>query len=412
MNQKVISIDRQAPVAPVPPARGKTVAANQKAVDALPLNSGTWRVDGVPGLYVRCRAATKSFFVQRKVDGRVGKETIGPVALKEAKRRAMRSWAAMKPRPPRGDQATLEEAFEDYLRQKPLAEKTKEIYRYVYGRHLSHWSSRTLFDIGHDRAGVRRLQARVSTEHGAATSNQVVRLLSAVYRWQRKVDPELPEPPTVAAQIHRIPARDWALSPDELRTWWAGVQRLGAVKKMWWITALLTGARKRSVESLRWEDVDLEKKTLQFSVAKGDRPYVVPISDRLAALMSEYRDSGEMPPSEWIFPSNQRLGRHIVGVRDDKKGIPGPHHLRHTFRTTLAELGASPDQARLLLGHSLGSDVSRGYITAPLVVESLRPWTNAVARHYEEILGEELRLGAHKNSTAGRCNPPADGLCP
>ncbi len=392
MNQKVISIDRQARVAPVPPGRGKTVAANQKAVDALPLGSGTWRIEGVPGLYVRCRAATRSFFVQRKVDGRVVKETIGPVALKQARRRAMKIWAAMKPKPPRGDQATLDEAFEDYLEQKPLAEKTKEIYRYVYDRYLSHWGSRTLFEIGHDRAGVRRLQARVSTEHGAATSNQVVRLLSAVYRWQRKVDPDLPEPPTVAAQIHRIPARDWAFSPDELRTWWAGVQRLGAVKKMWWITALLTGARKRSVESLRWEDVDFEKKTLRFSVAKGDRPYVVPMSDRLAALMSEYRDSGEMPPSEWVFPSSQRPGRHIVGVRDDKRGIPGPHHLRHTFRTTLAELGASPDQARLLLGHSLGSDVSRGYITAPLVVESLRPWANAVARRYEEILGEELRL--------------------
>jgi hypothetical protein len=30
--------------------RSKSVEANQKAIDSLPLNSGTWRVDGVPGL--------------------------------------------------------------------------------------------------------------------------------------------------------------------------------------------------------------------------------------------------------------------------------------------------------------------------------------------------------------------------
>ena len=35
---------------------GKMVAANQKAIDLLPLDSGTWRVAGVPGLYLRCRA--------------------------------------------------------------------------------------------------------------------------------------------------------------------------------------------------------------------------------------------------------------------------------------------------------------------------------------------------------------------
>ena len=37
---------------PTEGAPGKMVEANQKAVDALPFNSGMWRVEGVPGLYV------------------------------------------------------------------------------------------------------------------------------------------------------------------------------------------------------------------------------------------------------------------------------------------------------------------------------------------------------------------------
>jgi integrase len=76
-------------------------------------------------------------------------------------------------------------------------------------------------------------------------------------------------------------------------------------------------------------------------------------------------------------------------VRDEKRGVASAHHLRHTYRTVLAELGATPDQARLLLGHSLGGDVSRGYITPHLVIESLRPLAEAVASRYAQVLGWE-----------------------
>jgi triacylglycerol esterase/lipase EstA (alpha/beta hydrolase family) len=43
----------------------------------------------------------------------------------------------------------------------------------------------------------------------------------------------------------------------------------------------------------------------------------------------------------------------------------------------------------MLMGHSMGGDVSRGYITSSLVVESLRPVTNAVAEHYLGIVSLE-----------------------
>lgn len=41
----------------------------------------------------------------------------------------------------------------------------------------------------------------------------------------------------------------------------------------------------------------------------------------------------------------------------------------------------------MLMGHSMGGDVSRGYITSSLVTESLRPLANAIAARYLEILG-------------------------
>jgi integrase len=393
--------------------KGKAVAANQKAIDTLPLDSGTWRVEGVSGLFVRCRAKSKSFYIQRRVHRELVKETIGEVTMKRAKEIAAKSWTAMKPKPAKHDVVTLEIAINRYLEDKQLAESTRTNYKYNAEQYLADWKPRAMRDVGEDRAGFRFLIGQVKKKHGRATSNQVVRLVSAVYRWQRKIDPTLPEPPTTAVEVDHIPARDWAYSSEELQKWWhareekkdnekregetttkrltvwKGVKILGTIKRMWWLTALFTGARKGSIEALKWADLDLQKKTIYFRVTKGDRPYIVPMSDKLAELLEEYHHSDRVSPSEWVFPSNVREGNHIVGVKNDKEGVGPAHRLRHTFRTTLAQLGATQDQARMLMGHSMGGDISRGYITTPHVVESLRPLINTVADHYRKIVSLE-----------------------
>lgn len=291
----------------VKPDEGKIVEANQKAVDALPFDSGTWRVEGVPGLYLRCRSKAKSFFIQRRVNGRLVKETLGPLPMKRAREAAMKKWSGMKPKPAADDVVTLGTALDLYLQDKPLAEKTRTNYRYNADRYLAKWKGRSLQDIGLDRSGVRALQRQITKEYGAATSNQVVRLLSSVYRWARKEDTSLPEAPTTAVEVHRISARDWGLSPEDLKKWWRssqlkdgqtierGVFSLAPVKRMWWLTALLTGARAGSVEALRWADIDFEKKTVRFRVTKGDRPYTAPLSDLLATSLKTYRDGGAVP---------------------------------------------------------------------------------------------------------------------
>jgi integrase len=383
------------------PQKTKLVAANQKAVDALPMNSGMWRVEGVPGLYVRCRATSKGFLQQRRVDGVLVKEYFGAVTVKRAKELAMDQWNTMKPA--QEEAVRLGAAIEAYIHHrigmKEMAKATEDLARYNTGRYLIAWKDRTLTQIGSDRAGIAALHTRLTEKHGAATCNQVMRLLGAVYRWHRdRVHGDLPEWPRKVAEIHSIPARDWAYSPDELRAWWSatkdvdgekvklGVVTLGAIKRMWWLAALFTGARKGSIEALKWADLDMDKKVIRFQVTKGDRPYSVPMSDTLAALFTKYRNSPDVPPSDWVFPSPVIEGAHLIDVKNPNEGVGPAHRLRHTFRTTLAELGASPDQARMLMGHSMGGDVSRGYISTALVIESMRPTVNAVAQHYTKMI--------------------------
>jgi integrase len=372
-----------------PRAERKTVRAVQAAIDELPLASGDWSVEGVPGLVVRCGARTKTYRLQRRIGGRLVQRVLGEMSLAQARRAALREWARLKPAAPEG-KVTLEQAWERFVEERELAPKTQALYRYNLAQYLADWRRRTLEDVGADRAGVRHLCHRLSRHHGKAIASQVLRMLRAVYNYFRRIQPELPEAPTVAVDLPVVGSRDWALSEAELRAWWAAVERLRSpVKRMFWLTLLLTGARRGSVEALRWGDIDWERGTVHFATAKAGRSYTIPACRRLLAELKRWREEAAPAEADWVFPSPQKPGAHLVGVRDEKRGVASAHHLRHTYRTVLAELGATPDQARLLLGHSLGGDVSRGYITPHLVVESLRPLAEAVAAYYAKVLGWE-----------------------
>ena len=372
-----------------PPAGGakKVVEASQAAIDALPMDSGEWKVRGILGLLVWRGKSATSFRLVRRVHGRLVKKTLAARSLAEAKREAIRVWKSLTPKPPEARPApTLEEALEAYVAGKRLAERTREDYQYMIRRYLPDWLNRRLDALAADRAAFRKRLSEIERQRGAATAALLIRIYRAIHNWHRKVLPDLPESPTIACETPRVKARDWALSDEELRQWWARVRALPAVKRTWYLTALMTGARAGSVTMLKWEDVDFEKRLIRFRVVKGDRPYVIPMPDRLAQVLHEYRETGWLPNEEgWVFPSPYKRGAPLF-PQVKNRGLVSPHHLRHTMRTRLAEAGCPPDLARVALGHSLGQNVSERYITTSLLTEAVRPFVNKVAESYAERL--------------------------
>lgn len=383
---KVIPLRKPGAAAAAEPQK-KVVEADQKAIDALPADSGEWKVKGILGLLVWCGRNKRAFRLVRRVNKRLVKKTLRAQSLAEARREAMRVWKTLTPPPPDAQPVpTLQEALEAYISSKSLAARTGADYSATLRRYLGDWLGRRLDTLAADRAGFRKRMLEVERKHGRATAALLIRTYRAIHNWHRKVLPDLPESPTVACETPRVKARDWALTDDELRQWWARVSELPAVKRAWYLTALMTGARAGSVTALKWDDVDLTRRLIRFRVVKGDRPYVIPLADRLANTLAEYREKEWMPnPDGWVFPSPVHKGEPLHG-RIKTRGVAPPHRLRHSMRTRLAEAGAPPDLARVALGHSLGQNVSERYITTSLLTEAVRPLFNAVAEKYAAIL--------------------------
>lgn len=126
------------------------------------------------------------------------------------------------------------------------------------------------------------------------------------------------------------------------------------------IVSVETGIRRGEAFTLEWADVDLEagKLTVRGEVAKSSQSRVVPLTNRAAAVLSDWQAQGGA--DGLVFPS--RIGggplKNIDGgwrqlCKD--AGIVGLrwHDLRHTFGSRAALAGVPMVVLKALMGHSV-----------------------------------------------------------
>ena len=104
-------------------AKTKAIEPSQKALDALPLASGDWKVKNIRGLFVRARKASKSFMLARRVGGKLHRIALGPLTMAEAKKEALERWNEAGQTPAAVTALTLGAAIEDYIGAKSAAGK-------------------------------------------------------------------------------------------------------------------------------------------------------------------------------------------------------------------------------------------------------------------------------------------------
>jgi integrase len=149
-----------------------------------------------------------------------------------------------------------------------------------------------------------------------------------------------------------------------------------------WRRAILLGyftaARISDVSNLRWDAVDWDKKVIQFTAGKTNKPVTVPMHPQLERELRKQPGIGKA----LMFPT--LAGRETGGGRGlsrqfseimKRAGIDGTrkrsggrravsnlsyHSLRHSFVSQLANRGVAPEIRQKLAGHA-SSDVHALY---------------------------------------------------
>ncbi|MGH7117922.1 MAG: tyrosine-type recombinase/integrase, partial [Acetobacteraceae bacterium] len=176
----------------------------------------------------------------------------------------------------------------------------------------------------------------------------------------------------------------------------------GAVEAGTWPPAVscarflaLTGWRSGEALALRWQDIDLARRTATLPDTKSGRS-MRPLSHAACDVLASMPRIGD---GALVFPAT-REGKLMGGFKKFFRrigamdGLPPdvtPHVLRHSFASLAADLGYSEPTIGALIGHK-GTTITSRYVHSADAV--LLAAADAVATRTVELLGDVAPTGA------------------
>ncbi len=374
--------------------------------------------DDLRGFGLRLTPGAKTYIVQRRVNGKVKRLTIGPhgvftpqKAQKEAKRLLGLMAQGIDPDAAKAEaiarSMTLIELYERYKISHQLKPKTVSVYDGVMRRCFADWQHKQVTAITKDMVELRHRalsNAFGPRGKGEAQAHQAMRLLRALFNYAEVILEDASGKPLVTqnpvrrlSQIkawNKIPRRQTVIHSRDLAKWYQAVNRLQSdTARDFMLLLLFTGLRRGEAATLTWKQVDLDLQTLTISseAAKNSREHRLPLTDFLTRLLSTRRDK-YAEQSEYVFPGFNGEGyfkepKSAINIVIEKSGIKfSCHDLRRTFITIAESLDIPHYALKRLINHPDAGDVTAGYTVTE--VERLRTPMQRITDCIRERIGE------------------------
>ena len=345
----------------------------------------------------------KTFFILKRINGRLIRVTVGlfpDMNVDDARKKTMELLLEMdKGVNPnlekkqlrelyRDKSNTLSAVFDRFMKDgmeridKPFRPDTIRSYRYNF-KHLAEWHRLRVEEI--TPGMVRARHKNLGASSGKYAANRTMALLKLLFNHAaielgRKIDN-----PAAGLKMFTESPRRGRLEADHVPGFFKAIADVpGNTCKDLFTLLIFTGLRKSDAMSLRWENLDLEKKSLHIVTSKTDNPLDIPLASYLADLLKARKAASNSP---WVFPTQSRSGHATntsMFVREIKsRGVTVyPHLLRKTFTTIATAVGCPAVYTDTLTSHVPRGITDRHYIWPS--VEEMR-------LHVEAIAAEILR---------------------
>jgi integrase len=231
---------------------------------------------------------------------------------------------------------------------------------------------------------------------GRGTASRTVALLSGIFTYavRNRMRTDNPVHGIVRFATGR---RDRRLSDSEYKSLGTALQFAEAANI--WPAAVAafrflvrTGWRRGEALDLRWDELDLARRTAMLRDTKTGRS-VRPLSHAACDVLRGLSKTGDL-----VFPATRGEGRMVgfpkLWARIAKLGqLPAdvtPHVMRHSFASLAADLGYSEPTIAALIGHQ-GRTITSRYVHSADAV--LLAAADAVADRTAELMGEAQVAG-------------------
>lgn len=332
-----------------------------------------------------------SYFVEARLGGtgKVKKFKIGNASdmpLKQAREKARAALAQIREgTDPKIEKTkalfegmTLSELMETYFKSKQLKPRTLKDYRYYVDKQFPHWKNRRIADITkhevldwyqrgnktptHTHSAFRALRAMMNFAVGMeiieANPCEPIKRLGIAYP-SNKRNGHIPMEDLGKFMTAFL---DYPYQRDSQR-----------VARDVIFLILLTGLRPNEAATLKWSNVDFDRKRITLRDTKNGQDHIVPMTNVIYALLRHREEHAEKSPYVFRIKGDSKT-KHITNYQKTLNGICDiggvdrvtPHDLRRTFATLLNTLGVGYADVKHLMNHSVKDVTSAVYIQPDL----------------------------------------------
>jgi integrase len=365
------------------------------------------------GVLVSGTTNAKTFVAQRTLGakGATRRLTVGPVntmSVDEARERAADMLDDLR----RGidpkrktENQTVKQALDAYLTaRKDLRPASERVYRQIE-RTLSDWMDKPLRDVTGDMIETKHRELAAATKkegtryHGTSTANGAMRTFRILWNYAADRTPDMPPNPIKRLKRGWYPEarRTGMVQPEDLPRFYQAVLALeNPVSRDYILVLLFTGMRRGECATLRWTDIDFSERVIRVpaTATKAKRKLDLPMSDVVRNVLVARRALGD---SGFVFPSageSGHISRSGLDAVETATGIDvSPHDLRRTYVTIGESSGISFLELKMLINHSVGNDVTSGYVI--VTPQRLREAAQTVADKIKMLCGIEDAVAAN-----------------
>ncbi|ELW83399.1 TPA: integrase family protein [Acinetobacter nosocomialis] len=337
------------------------VKLTKSFIDQLKLIPAIYRDSEIIGFAIRVNNSYKTYIVEKKVKGRAIRCKLGDyekITLEEARILAQRKLKDLTENnylisknnkilknnlDKKINQPSLDEAFQAYINQHKLKDRTLVDYRDVIEKYLMDWRELKLTDITEQMVEDKYIQL---SKISYAKANLSMRVLRAIYRFSVKYYQDRSKELIISAmnpvnflnskqRWRAVSSRSNYIHRENLEKWvhaiieYEGRGQENETNKDFLLTLVLTGLFRNECESLRWEDLDLDEGSLSFINTYNNERYKLYMGDFLWHLMKNRKMKIN---EEWVFPSVKSKTGHIVNISKFRKKIEGQCNISFTFQ--------------------------------------------------------------------------------
>jgi integrase len=281
---------------------------------------------------------------------------------------------------------TLKQTFDEFLNIRNLKERTIKDYNRSMSVAFDDWKNHPVVDITRHMVGKRH--ESLGKDQGAAQANQHMRFLRALLNFaagfyeDSEGGPLLKHNPVQRISQTRawypVERKQTIIKPHQLPIWFKAVTELeNETARDYLLLLLFTGLRKQEALKIKISQIDLEGRSYEVIDPKNKQPLTLPISNYLLKVI--VKRVKKLKKHKYLFPGankKKQLDNPNTHLKEPKRGIATVieqskvkftlHDIRRHFATIAESLDFSGYAIKRLINHSVGGDVTGGYIVSDL----------------------------------------------